>query len=740
MSADQIKIVIDADTREAIANLTKLKDSIGEVEKAAKKLSAGQQVWKLLTTDVDKLGNALSSAHPRLGAFAGGVANVAKGVATGATAMVAFGAALAKAAAEAEKNDIAIRRLGNAYDAVSIATNGAMSARQALTLQGQIQAAGVQVNAQQLALLTRAAREYAIATGNDASEAVEKLTNAIVNNSEDALSELNLAQARSTSSTQTLTNVTRELEERFRGVAPAARSLNEDLAKLPEVASMIAGSFANAAAGGIRSFIDAIHGAGTAARTWRDIVELADTNRTVDRQRATDASRAALRDRRDAMLRRLNAAGVEIPESLRGQLGRGLNNADDRELAALGRALDQSQRQRGRGAGVLLPSASDGAGFDANFDGVRAISDSANEARYAFARAARESFGLMNAAIADESRKREPATARGVRALDELKIKLNETTAAVQHAGESLAHFKLRLDASKPGQTVDALLDYYRGDQFRQQNAFEVDADRAAASIATALGIDRNEGLDLDGIASSMEGGGSAARASRSTASRRAARDRQTRIQSVSQGRSVGAGIQRGLGVSADALETEAKLTQGYADSIVGAFDKIGSAITRHVELVASGQETIGQAVLAGTHEVTKAIAMEALPRSLMELAAGFAALANPVTAATAPLHFTAAAVYGGVAAGAGLVAGVTGALGGAGAPAAAAGATGAARAASGATPPPREEAAAPVSIYLNSTVPPGPRELQTLVAATRQSNRYQLDSRAQMVPRSVRA
>jgi hypothetical protein len=103
----------------------------------------------------------------------------------------------------------------------------------------------------------------------------------------------------------------------------------------------------------------------------------------------------------------------------------------------------------------------------------------------------------------------------------------------------------------------------------------------------------------------------------------------------------------------------------------------------------------------------------------------------------TAPAHFTAAAIYGGVAAGAGLVAGVTGAAM-AGAPAAAGAAnTSSARAASGRTAPSAPESAAPVTIVVSSLVPPGPRELQGLVNAQRQAARYGIDRKA---PRMVRA
>lgn len=628
MADDKIKIEIDVETRSAIADLAKLAKATEQVEKQTEKLTAAQRAWKLANTDIGKL--------------AGGWKEAGESIAKVATAFGGLAVAGVAVAAAAERQENALRRLGSAYDAVSVATNGAFSAQQALTLQGQIQAAGVRVNAEQLGLLTRAAREYALATGNDASEAVEKLTNAIVNNSEDALSELNLAQARATTSTQTLANVTRALEERFRGVAPAARTLNEDLAKLPDVLTYIGNAAAQAAGGGIARFIDAINGAGTAARTWRDIVELADTGRQNARQQRTDANYRGLQDRRQQMLSRLNAAGVEIPESLRGQLGRGLNNASDSELGALGRALEQSQRQRGRGAGVLPALPSDSAGFDAGFDSVRAIGEASNDSRYAFARAAREAFGLMNAATADEARKREPATARGVRALDELKIKLNETTAAVQQAGESLASFKNRLDRSKPGESVDALFEFYRGDQFRQQNAFEIDADRSAASLATALGINGTDGLDLDAIANGMEGGGLMAREERARRSRIATRNQGTRRMAREQ--SLGGRVAGSLGFGTDA---EGRISpfdgmQAGAELLTGTVNSLTSGLTSLFDTLVSGSADAGTAFQAFASGLLTELGKMAVNKGLFYTFEGIAALFSAPPAA--PAYFAAGA------------------------------------------------------------------------------------------------
>lgn len=695
--ADQIKIEIDVETRKAIGELAKVAKATENVTKEAEKLTLSQRAWKAANSDLGKL----TGEWRELGESAGKVA----------ATFVGLGVASVAVMASAERQEAALRRLGSAYDAVSAATNGAFSAQQALTLQGQIQAAGVRVNEQQLGLLARAAREYAQATGNDASEAVEKLTNAIVNNSEDALSELNLSQARATNSTQTLANMTRELEARFRGVAPAARTLNEDLEKLPQVLTYIGNAAAQAAAGGLRSFIDALWGAGSATAMWRDVTNFADDRRNIGRQQQTDSRNASRTSARERAIAALSSRNLTIDASAFG----GLQGMSERELTRVTEIAES-----------------------ARFGNASINQTHVNNEMRAFL----EQRGIAQR----EADRRAGTTAAPTRPTEEWERQkeqiaktLSNATGGVSNAALAFERVAKRMElatgqiASEANDLAVSLV----GANNALRNRFQ--------TLGNALGLqglDAAEGAELfGGIADAQEGGGAATRVARARQQRIFARDRTTREQAF--GSSLGGRVAAGLGVSTDALATEAKLTQGYADTITGAFGKIGDAISRHVELVASGQETIGQALLAGTFEVTKALAMEALPRALMETAAGFAALANPITAATAPLHFTAAGVYGAVAAGAGLVAGVTGALGGA-SPAGAAGAggaraTGAARAASGATPRATQEQAAPVAIYLSSLVPPGPRELQGLVNATAQTGRYGIDRRG-MVPRQVRA
>ena len=583
MSADQIKIEVDIETREAIQALAKIVGTVKEAEKETKKLTLAQAAWKAANTD--------------LGQLTAGWRDVGEQIAKVGAVFAGLATASVMAMAAQEKEEAAIRRLGSAYEAVSAATNGAMSAQQALLLQGQLQAAGVRVNAQQLALMTRAVREYAQATGNDAAEAIEKMSNAIVNNSEDALSELNLVQARASTSAQTLANVQRELEERFRNTGPAARTLNEDLSKLPQVISYIGNAAAQAAAGGLRAFLDMLHGTGSAASYWRDIVNLPDDQRTIGRQRQTDAQRSALADRRQSTLNRLNQAGVSIPESMRGQLGYGLLNADDRELAAVDRAIAQAQRRRG--AGPLRADRADVAGgFDANFNLTREISESSAQVGYSFANALRENLGIMRAQIEDEGRKRGPAVAANIRALDDNKRKLDEHAAAAHAAAVDLARAKAGLNRLKD-ESVDSILDYYRGSEFRRQNAFEIDADRAQSSLAAALGINATDGADFGAISDSVDGGGSAARAERSRRSRIANRDRETRRRARSESPlgQFGAlfGVERddsGNIKPLDGLQTGLNFAQQALPQLQNAFGEFWTSI-------ASGSVTAGDAVAA---------------------------------------------------------------------------------------------------------------------------------------------
>lgn len=608
MAADQIKIEIDVETRAAIAELAKVAGGVKDVEKETKKLTTAQKAWQLANTDLGKL--------------TAGWRDVGEQVAKVGAVFAGLTAASVMAMAAQEKEEAAIRRLGAAYDAVSAATNGAMSAQQALTLQGQLQTAGVRINSQQLGLLARAAREYAQATGNDAAQAVEKLTNAIVNNSEDALSELNLAQARSTSSAQTLANMTRELEARFRGVSPAARTLNEDLEKLPQVMSYIGNAAAQAAAGGLRAFLDMLHGTGSAASYWRDIVNLPDDRRALARQgQSQDAMnrRQALRER---IQRQAQGVGARFNSDL-------LQGMSERELQSVSSRLEVGTGVRGQSAR--------GGDLNAVFGSIVAQNDLNLNMNGQFE-------GIVNA-VRNEERMRQRREAAGeARPVDE-NVRVKESiaksmNAAGDAAGNAATAFeraakRIELSGTAVIDLVASAAEAAGGRGFRNR------LQTAASALGLTSGTDAEQADLFGGIADSMEGGGSAARAERSRRSRIAARDRETRRQAREQsaGGRFGAlfgierddsgnikpldGLQTGLSFAQQALP---QLTSGFAELWTSIADGSATAGDAFAAFGAKALSTLGNvAIQEGSAMLLKAIPamIEAPPLGAAYLAGG---------------------------------------------------------------------------------------------------------------------
>ena len=152
-------------------------------ERNAAELKKSQSVFTLLNTDIRDLGSQLRTISPLFGTVAtlafGGFSRIAA-VTTGVVAgLAAATMQLGRMAAEADRQDRAIRLLGGAFDAVSSATNDTVTAQQALTLQQGLLQSGLTVSGDQLAALTRRAREFALATGADTEQALGQMLDAM---------------------------------------------------------------------------------------------------------------------------------------------------------------------------------------------------------------------------------------------------------------------------------------------------------------------------------------------------------------------------------------------------------------------------------------------------------------------------------------------------------------------------------------------------------------------------------
>lgn len=113
----------------------------------------------------------------------------------------------------------------------------------------------------------------------------------------------------------------------------------------------------------------------------------------------------------------------------------------------------------------------------------------------------------------------------------------------------------------------------------------------------------------------------------------------------------------------------QASATTASVDVANSAIENFGKAFGKHVNLILSGQESVGEGVLNMVSEVVMAIGQEAIVKAAMEFAEGVAAAAGVLTAPLAPGHFAAAAAFGavGVAAlGAGAIMGAARGSGGA--------------------------------------------------------------------------
>lgn len=291
--ADQVKIEIDVETRAAIANLTKLAGSLEDVEKEAKKVekSFGQKVWKELNTDVEQLGKGMRGFGKDLGAIFTALGSVAAGA-------LAVGVALGAATAHAEKSARAYRTLGDqTWALVQAQTAGAVSIEQANKAHQTLVRSGLNVTGRELATLTRAAREYALATGTEMEQALEKLTEGLRGGSADALQEFGIRVADGAGRVATMHGALRQLEAGFRGVAPAAQTTDEAMRSLGtnflDVVSM-GGRFIaewTGVAGLIREVGELTAGAANALREYFDARDRLKASNARDDANATSAER-----------------------------------------------------------------------------------------------------------------------------------------------------------------------------------------------------------------------------------------------------------------------------------------------------------------------------------------------------------------------------------------------------------------------------------------------------------------
>jgi len=645
VAADRIDIKVTADTREATANLSRFSASA----KAAAE-SAGR---------------------------------IAAGVAGGAVAFGAAALSAAEFAAAVEQQEMAITRLGPAYEAVRAATAGVVTAQDALKTQQTLVQAGLRVSSQQLATITRAAREYSRATGTELTQSLEQLTDALRTGSGEGLGRFGVSLEQGVTGARAFGSALEQLTTQQQNTAVSARSMSEDLAKLPEGLTEIGRAALAAAEGPLDSLMRAITGVVGASTGLRGVLsELAsagDTLRQRERQEATDRAGMERLAAREALTQRARIAGVQLTQTqtqgLSAEQLRRLQTAVDRAAGTTGMtgaaaAIMGAQRRGLFGAmerqsqvDQVLEQLRNEADAQAGRTGLRIVQAPARRAG-----GARVGGGGGGARAAPRP--------QGPRSVDELFASLF----GERSLSDAFDDAEVRLRGLMAN-TIGAVAD---------PSVF----DEILAASGTAQGAQAGE-----------------------------------RVQSF------GERVLRaaGLSVDDDGRTPALDAAQSGVEMLGQALPALQAGFANLFNTLAAGSMSAGEAFQQFAAKTLSSLGEMAINKGVFYTFEGIASLfTNPVAA---PGYLAAGA--GLIALGAGL-----GAAGAAVAPTAPAGgssAPAAARSASGASPRSDGGGAGNVTIVLSSLVPPGPRELQGLVHAQRQAGRYGID-RDRMVPRQVRA
>lgn len=148
------------------------------------------------------------------------------GMSAGVSAVTQWIEAMPEAAARSDRHAAALAALGGAYDEVRRATAGSVSAEQAAQVSQRAAQAGLRLSAQELAAVTQRAREYARATGTEVGQALEQLTDQLINPGEE-LSRFGVRLQTGMAAGDAMREALRQLTAQAGASGVAAQSLSE---------------------------------------------------------------------------------------------------------------------------------------------------------------------------------------------------------------------------------------------------------------------------------------------------------------------------------------------------------------------------------------------------------------------------------------------------------------------------------------------------------------------------------
>mgnify|MGYP000007518043 FL=1 len=665
MATDAIKVGIDVETRQAIRALADVAKGLKDTEEGAKK---SEGAFSRFRGALNEGSDTAERWH----------SNISSAV----SVLAEFTAATAAGAAAHEQHERALRNLGSAYDAVQRQTQGAIDAESALRMQQTLTQSGLRLNSEEMGAAARAARDYALATGTETSEALGQLTDALVGAEAEGLRRFGVTVDATKTRSENFRSALQQLERQQRGMAPAAQTMAEANAQLSRSWSELSNSLFS----DLARWADLqsnIAGVSDALRTLREahgdlssLVAGGAEGTQVAAAAANDNARLALRAEYDRMADRIRS---EVPA-----------NMQDRVNFAPSRALNDAQLRsfisRAQQSGTWGQTYDDFVNFASETRGVREESEAARarvgaarNARLAAEQRAREEADRAQAAQ-ERAQSASPAQYDATRFeladainafFDRLQASgMGTPTRARATYGSSLAEladlqsaqsgllsgFGVRTAGRRPGEDLatylqrslaandtglGALVDQRTGkDNARYELGVAVAANERELALtrrAMQLGnADTDEGL------------------------RGKANDARQREEEIARRGNIGAQFRDAFIPAAEQTKTAAEM---MAEGVKGAFDAMTGAVTNHVAAIIEGRESIGEALRGIAHDTLLSLAQTATKEALMETARGTAKLAASYGAdPTAYGHFAAAGIYAAVAVGAGLGAYATGA------------------------------------------------------------------------------
>lgn len=649
--AEKIVVPVEIGGPEAVRSVRALTAEVGKLESSVDKL----------TDKAGRADDALDDVGRRGGVSARGIGEAfvaTTGAVTAFTAAaVAAGVALGTAAGRGEDNLRAVNALGSAYDEVRRATSDTVTAQQAFATQQRLVRSGLQVSTTQLGVITRAARDYARATGTDATQATEQLADALVGASADELQKYGVALQSGLERTEAVTQAIRQLARQQEGTAPAARTLTEDMTRLGEASTEAASAFAMMAADGLglqgivsglsdrlRDLTRDIQGAITASRQGAEAQRRADAMEALNESRA-----AALR-----ILRNRGLSDAEIARRLPALSPAEMNLLQPEQLAAAGqdlqRVVSASTVRRGetvRRGGLTAQNAPT---FD--MGAMREVLAERDEAVLAEVGTVGERLRqqLASARAAEAARNRPPprppstAAARTATATD-------RTTAAMEAAHREAQQLRgTGVSAPTMGTMFEQATAAREAEQTRQRTEREAAAGRLTGRVGETQRAFSEAMADLPGQAGffdDLTGAGEMRRAEMLRSQADAMRELVTEVDGrIAQAREQGAAeseingllSQRvGLVTAVNAADRERAAIErerlapmkAYRDEMVQGLSAVGNAFVESAALALEGEEAFGQALQRQLRAVLVSLAKQSAVEALKNTALGVAAFAG---------------------------------------------------------------------------------------------------------------